>query len=54
MSIPITANGNNPTELNTEYLPPTFAGISNNSYPSLSPSSHNLEFLSVVITIESL
>lgn len=41
ISIPATAIGNNPTAVNTEYLPPTLSGITNFSYPSSSANVFN-------------
>ena len=52
MSTPATAIGNNPTAVNTEYLPPTLSGIINFSYPSLSANVFKAPFsLSVVAII---
>lgn len=44
MSIPATAIGNNPTGVNTEYLPPILSGITNVVYFSSFASVFNAPF----------
>ena len=39
MSIPAAAIGNNPTGVNTEYLPPILFGMKNSLYPFALASS---------------
>ena len=50
MSIPATAIGNNPTGVNTEYLPPILSGITNVVYFSSFASVFNAPFLASVVT----
>lgn len=50
MSMPATAIGNNPTGVNTEYLPPILFGITKVSYCSSSASCFSTPFSLSVVT----